>query len=320
MDKIACGFMEYPSPAELRNGYPTHMHMKDILKRDKNVFGFEFFPPRTDDGWDGLTSRLHTFEALEPSFVSVTYGAGGSTRTKTHALVCHIATKTSLDPIPHLTCVGHTHQEVDNILQSYTEAGIDNILALRGDKQQDGTPSKDFAYASDLVKSIRAFTGKTFGIGVAGFPEGHPETPNRLVQMDHLKAKVDCGIDWICSQLFFDNNAFYDWVDRCDVAGITTPTIAGIMPISSIAGMRRMAELAGGANFPAKLQRRLYRFQDDAEAVAKIGTSWASEQCADLLDANVRGIHFFTMNKSSATEDIYSSLGASSGSKLRNPH
>ncbi|MAI66680.1 MAG: methylenetetrahydrofolate reductase [NAD(P)H] [Phycisphaerae bacterium] len=296
------------------------MHMHDILNRDKTIFGFEFFPPKTDDGWDGLVSRLHTFEALEPSFVSVTYGAGGSTRTKTHDLVCHIAANTSLDPIPHLTCVGHSKQEITTILQSYQEAGIDNILALRGDKQQGGATPQDFAHASELVKEVRAFAGKSFGIGVAGFPEGHPETPNRLVQMDHLKAKVECGVDWICSQLFFNNNAFYDWVDRCDVAGIATPTLAGIMPITSIAGMRRMAELAGGANFPAKLQRRLYRFQDDADAVAKIGATWAAEQCADLLDNNVRGIHFFTMNKSTATEQIYSSLGALSGSKLRNSH
>ena len=191
---------------------------------------------------------------------------------------------------------------------------------MRGDKQQGGATPQDFAHAYELVKEVRAFAGKSFGIGVAGFPEGHPETPNQLVQMDHLKAKVECGVDWICSQLFFDNNAFYDWVDRCDVAGIATPTLAGIMPITSIAGMRRMAELAGGANFPAKLQRRLYRFQDDADAVAKIGATWAAEQCADLLDNKVRGIHFFTMNKSTATEQIYSSLGASSGSKLRNSH
>jgi methylenetetrahydrofolate reductase (NADPH) len=137
--------------------------------------------------------------------------------------------------------------------------------------------------------------------------------------MDHLKAKVECGVDWICSQLFFDNAAFFDWEERCELAGITSPIFAGIMPIQSIAGMRRMAELAGGANFPAKLQKRLYKFQDDEDAVRKIGTSWAAEQCADLLDHNVRGIHFFTMNQSSATEEIYRSLGATSGVKLRNP-
>jgi methylenetetrahydrofolate reductase (NADPH) len=296
------------------------MQMVEILKRDTTVFGFEFFPPKTDTGWDALNNRLHTFESLDPSFVSVTYGAGGSTRTKTHDLVCHLAKNTSLDPIPHLTCVGHTGSEITDILQSYADAGIDNILALRGDKQQGSSDSHEFTYAADLVKKIKSFPNKSYGVGVAGFPEGHSETPNRLVQMDHLKIKVDCGADWICSQLFFDNGAFYDWLDRCQLAGIDTPTLAGIMPITSIAGMRKMAELAGGANFPAKLQRRLYKFQNDKEAVAKIGTSWASQQCADLLDNNIRGIHFFTMNKSSVTQDIYSSLGATSGSKLRNPH
>jgi len=296
------------------------MHMRKILERDKIIFGFEFFPPSTDRGWDALTDRMKTFEALGPSIVSVTYGAGGSTRIRTHDLVCHIAENTSLDPIPHLTCVGHSKKEITTSLQSYADAGIDNILSLRGDAPKNGIENSDFEYAADLVSFIREFPGASFGIGVAGFPEGHPETPNRLLQMEHLKAKVDRGVDWICSQLFFNNASFYDWIERCELAGITTPTFAGIMPITSIAGMRRMADLAGGANFPAKLQRRLYRFQDDADAVAKIGTSWAAEQCADLLDNQVRGIHFFTMNKSTATEDIYSSLGVSSGSKLRNSH
>ena len=295
------------------------MQMREILERDQTIFSFEFFPPKTESGWEALTERLHEFEALEPSFVSVTYGAGGSTRQKTHELVCHIASKTKLDPIPHLTCVGHNEEEMSQILQSYADADIDNILALRGDKLSEGDSASDFAYAADLISYIHAFEGGSFGIGVAGFPEGHPETPNRLVQMDHLKAKVDCGIDWICSQLFFDNLAFYDWIERCELAGITTPTLAGIMPIQSISGMRRMAELAGGSNFPAKLQKRLYKFQDDDDAVRKIGTSWAAEQCADLLDHNVRGIHFYTMNKSMVTEEIYGSLGASSGKQLRNP-
>jgi len=293
------------------------MHVKDILKRDKTLFSFEFFPPKTEKGWTALTNRLSTFEALEPSFVSVTYGAGGSTRTRTHNLVCHLASKTSLDPIPHLTCVGHSRGEIDSILQEYAEVGIDNILALRGDIPEDVYGESDYKYAADLVDAIHKFDGASFGVGVAGFPEGHPETPNRLIQLEHVKAKIDCGVDWMCTQLFFDNNAFYDWCEQCELVGIDTPIIAGIMPITSLSGMRRMAELAGGANFPAPLQRRLYRFQDDPESVHKVGVSWAAEQCADLLDRGVRGIHFYTMNQSSATEEIYQSLGAPSGSKLR---
>lgn len=293
------------------------MHVQDILKRDATLFSFEFFPPKTDKGWDALVERLHSFEALEPSFVSVTYGASGSTREKTHALVTHIAKETQLDPIPHLTCVGHNRDEIEQILEKYAVAGVDNILALRGDKPVDGVEESEFAYAADLVASIRKFKGKNFGICVAGFPEGHPETPNRLVQLDHLKTKVDAGADWICSQLFFDNAAFLDWCQRCELQEINIPKVAGIMPITSISSMSRMAELAGGTNFPAKLLKRLYKFQDDPESVKQIGVQWAVEQCSDLLDHNVRGIHFYTMNQSAATEEIFRSLGASSGGRLR---
>ena len=293
------------------------MHVQEILKRDATLFSFEFFPPKTDKGWDALVERLHSFEALEPSFVSVTYGASGSTRDKTHALVTHLAEETQLDPIPHLTCVGHNRDEIEQILEKYAVAGVDNILALRGDKPKDGIEESEFAYAADLVTFIREFKGKKFGICVAGFPEGHPETPNRLVQLDHLKIKVDAGADWICSQLFFDNAAFLDWCQRCELQEINIPKVAGIMPITSISSMKRMAELAGGTNFPAKLLKRLYKFQDDPESVKQIGVQWAVEQCSDLLDHNVRGIHFYTMNQSAATEEIFRSLGAPSGSRLR---
>ena len=291
------------------------MHMHEILKRDQTVFSFEFFPPKTDKGWDSLTSRLDAFEKLDPSFVSVTYGAGGSTRERTHDLVCHLATSTSLDPIPHLTCVGHSKEDIQLILDAYSLAGIDNILALRGDQPRVDVAQGEFTYAAELVEAIKAHS--SFGVGVAGFPEGHPETPNRLKQMDYFKSKVDAGADWICSQLFFDNRAFFDWIERCELAGIHTPTLAGIMPITSINNMKRMADLAGGTNFPAALQKRLQRFQDDKDAVRQIGINWAAQQCADLLDHKVRGIHFYTMNQSLATEEIYHSLGVTEGSKLR---
>lgn len=293
------------------------MHVRDILERDTTLFSFEFFPPKTESGWASLVERLHSFEELEPSFVSVTYGASGSARDKTNELVTHLAKETTLDPIPHLTCVGHCCKEIDQILQSYALSGVDNILTIRGDKPVHDAQEGDFIHAVDLVTHIRAFEGKKFGICVAGFPEGHPETPNRLVQMDHLKAKVDAGADWICSQLFFDNRAFLDWRERCELNGIKIPQVAGIMPITSIASMKRMAELAGGANFPAKLLKRLYKFQDDRQSVKRIGIQWASEQCSDLLDHKVRGIHFYTMNQSDATEEIFRSLGALSSSRLR---
>ncbi|MGA1043710.1 MAG: methylenetetrahydrofolate reductase, partial [Phycisphaerales bacterium] len=191
-----------------------------------------------------------------------------------------------------------------------------NILALRGDPPRDGAtlPAGDFPHAIDLVREIRA-AGEAlgvpggFGIGVAGFPEGHPETPNTLRQIDHLKAKVDAGADWICSQMFFDNRAFLDWCERCRLAGISIPILAGIMPITSLSGLERMADLAAGTRFPAPLLKALDRCKDDPESVERVGTHWAAEQCRDLIDQGVRGIHFYTLNKSRATREIHRTLG-----------
>jgi methylenetetrahydrofolate reductase (NADPH) len=304
------------------------MHIRDIFARDSKTFSFEFFPPKTDAESEKLLQRISDFESLAPSFVTVTYGAGGSTRERTHDLVVRLKEQGRLDPFPHLTCVCHTGAEIDQILQRYAQAGLSNIMALRGDRplnQPDYDPESDeLRRAVDLVRRIRRFneTGahpdpRGFGIGVAGFPEGHPETPNRLTQMDHLIAKVDAGADYVCTQMFFHNPAFYDWQERCELAGIKVPLIAGIMPITSIAGMRRMAELAGGTNFPARLQRHIYRCQDDPEAVRRVGIHWATEQCRDLIDHGVAGIHFYTLNRSDATMQIYQTLGAKDSAGLR---
>jgi methylenetetrahydrofolate reductase (NADPH) len=181
--------------------------------------------------------------------------------------------------------------------------------------------SKDaFQYAAQLVQFIRARGNppdqRGFGVGVAGFPEGHPATPNRLKEMDYLKAKVDAGADYVCTQLFFDNRDFYDFRERCELAGIRVPIVAGIMPITSKAGMVRMAELAAGARIPAPLLRAVSRCQED-EAVARVGIHWATEQCRDLLDHGVRGIHFYTLNKSDATRQIYANLGVKDSAALR---
>ena len=302
------------------------MHLADVLARDSFTASFELFPPKSDDGWDALFAAIADLEPLKPSFVSVTYGAGGSTRRLTHDLVVRIRRETSLDPVPHLACIGHARAEIDSILGRYADEGVSNILALRGDRPAGSGDSSggDYRYAAELVSQIRAFnaTGRHrdrrgFGIGVAGYPEGHPETPNTLVQMDHLKAKVDAGADMIVSQLFFDNAAFMDWRERCTLAGISVPVIPGIMPITSMAGVRRMAQLAAGTRFPAPLLRALRRAQDDAEAVAKVGIHWATEQCRDLIDKGVRGIHFYTLNRSDATRRIYENLGVKSTDALR---
>jgi methylenetetrahydrofolate reductase (NADPH) len=296
------------------------MHMADVLARDGMTASFEFFPPRTASAGDEFVASLHEFEALKPSFVSVTYGAGGSTRDRTDALVTRLAAETALAPVPHLTCVGHTSAEVDSILAAYAAKGVSNILALRGDAPRGAAApaAGDFRFAVDLVRAVREFGAagrhpdpRGFGIGVAGFPEGHPETPNTLVQMDHLKAKVDAGADFVITQLFFDNDAFFDWRDRCAIAGVKVPVIAGIMPITSIGGLKRMAELAAGTRFPAPLLRALKRCEDDPAAVANVGIHWATEQARDLIDRGVAGIHFYTLNKSDATRRIYQTLGLS---------
>ncbi|HEY1050139.1 MAG TPA: methylenetetrahydrofolate reductase [NAD(P)H] [Prosthecobacter sp.] len=304
------------------------MHIADILKAQRPTLSFEFFPPKTAESSEALYQTIGELEAFKPSFVSVTYGAGGSTRELTHDLVVRIKKTTTLDPVPHLTCVCHSEADIAGILERYAEAGVSNILALGGDPPRGlvGYERKNdaFQHAADLVAFIRKFidTGahpdpRGFGIGVAGFPEGHPTTPNRVLEMDYLKAKVDAGADYICTQLFFDNHDFYDFRERCQLAGIHIPIIAGIMPITSAAGMRRMAELAAGARYPAKLQRAIQRCGGDEDAVQKVGIHYATEQCRDLLDHGVDGIHFYTLNKSQATRDIYASLGIRDSAAVR---
>lgn len=300
------------------------MHIRDIFARDRTTFSFEFFPPATPEASEELFRTIASLQELRPSFVSVTYGAGGSTRDRTHDLVVRIQRETNLTAVSHLTCVCHSLEELTAILDRYAASGIKNILALSGDPPRsmpDYDRSKDaFRYAEQLVRFIRSYPNppdpRGFGIGVAGFPEGHPGCPNRLLEMDYLKRKVDAGADYICTQLFFDNRDFYDFRERCELAGIKVPIIAGIMPISSKAGMIRMAQLALGARFPAKLLRAVNRCADD-EAVARVGISWATEQCADLLHNNVRGIHFYTLNKSDATRQIYQNLGVRDSVALR---
>ena len=283
------------------------------------MFSFEFFPPKTPEAAESLYQTIRELEAYMPSFVSVTYGAGGSTREFTHDLVERIQTTTKLDPIPHLTCVCHKEDEINAIISRYASHCIGNILALGGDPPRGCAYDKSqdaFQHAVDLVKFIRRFNEsrahpdpRGFGIGVAGFPEGHPATPNRLVEMDHLKAKVDAGANYIVTQLFFDNRDFYDFRERCELAGIHVPIIAGIMPITSMSGCKRIAELAGGARFPAKLLRALQRCEADRKMVKRVGVHFALEQCHDLLDNHVAGIHFYTLNQSDATREIFDSLG-----------
>jgi methylenetetrahydrofolate reductase (NADPH) len=295
------------------------MHISDIIAGNSPTFSFEFFPPKTPEAAETLYQTIRDLESYMPHFVSVTYGAGGSTRDLTHDLVERIQYTTKLDPIPHLTCVCHNEEEIEAILLRYANASIGNILALGGDRPAGIVYDKSrdsFQHAIDLVKFIGRFNQsgahpdrRGFGIGVAGFPEGHPATPNRLVEMDYFKAKVDAGADYIVTQLFFDNRDLVDFRERCALNGIHIPIIAGIMPITSISGCKRIAELAGGARFPAKLLRALQDCQNDPEKVRRVGIQYALEQCHDLLDKKVAGVHFYTLNRSDATRVIVDSLG-----------
>jgi methylenetetrahydrofolate reductase (NADH) len=295
------------------------MHILDIFAAAGSTCSFEFFPPKTEKAASNLFETLRSLERIRPSFVSVTYGAGGSSRQITHDLVAKIQHSTRLTAIPHLTCIAHREDEIDDILARYAASGVSNILALGGDVPTDRAGydrSQDaFHHAVDLVRFIQKFNARGahpsprgFGIGVAAYPEGHPGTPNRLDEMDYLKAKVDAGADYICTQLFFDNHDFFDFCERCELSHIKVPIIAGVMPITSLAGMRRMAQLAAGTRFPARLLRTVQLASHDPLEVERVGIEWATEQCRDLLDAHVRGIHFYTLNQSKATLAVYDNL------------
>jgi methylenetetrahydrofolate reductase (NADPH) len=294
------------------------MLVREILKEKKTSFSFEFFPPKTPGGLDKLFLTISDLIPLKPSWVSVTYGAGGSTRENTHNLVVRIKKETDLTVVTHLTCIEATRGDIMAILERYDSEGIYNILALRGDpplgqSSWEAGP-EGFCYAIDLV----AFIKKHFPhmcVGVAGFPEGHPETKNRLQEIEHLKAKVDAGADYIITQLFFDNRDYYDFCERCELAGITVPIIAGIMPVISRSGMIRMAELAARARIPAALLKSVQRAGSD-ESVERVGIHWATEQVRDLIDNHARGIHFYTLNNANATLKIYEALGVDDSSQL----
>ncbi|HDP25117.1 MAG TPA: methylenetetrahydrofolate reductase [NAD(P)H] [Deltaproteobacteria bacterium] len=285
--------------------------VKDCFETTSSTFSFEFFPPKEEKDWDKLFHTIKDLMPLKPSWVSVTYGAGGSTRENTHNLVVRIKRETELMVVSHLTCVGTDRNDIHSILERYVHHGIENILALRGDPpahQSAWVPTRDgFPHAADLVSFIKKQLPHLC-VGVAGFPEGHPETPNRLLEIDYLKAKVDAGADYIITQLFFDNRDFYDFCQRCELAGIHVPIIAGIMPIISKSGMLRMASLAAGARFPAELLRSVGAAQD-AASIEQIGIEWATSQVRDLIDNKVKGVHFYTLNHARATLKIYESLG-----------
>lgn len=290
------------------------MLVKEILGSATGpVFSFEFFPPKKTEDWAKLFHTISELIPFNPSYVSVTYGAGGSTRSRTHDLVTKIQRETGLTVVSHLTCICSDKEEIAHILDDYSKHGITNVLALRGDLPPGSTSyeeaTKDFPYAIDLVRFIVENFPET-GVGVAGFPEGHPQTPNRLQEIEHLKAKVDQGADYIVTQLFFDNRDFFDFVGRCTLAGINVPIIPGIMPVTTKKGLIRMSELALGARVPAALLKKVLEAPNDEE-VARIGIEWATEQARNLIDNHIKGIHFYTLNNAEATRKIFQNIAES---------
>lgn len=290
------------------------MLVKEILGSATGpVFSFEFFPPKKTENWAKLFHTISELIPFNPSYVSVTYGAGGSTRSRTHDLVTKIQRETGLTVVSHLTCICSDKEEIAHILDDYSKHGITNVLALRGDLPPGSTSyeeaTKDFPHAIDLVRFIVENFPET-GVGVAGFPEGHPQTPNRLQEIEHLKAKVDQGADYIVTQLFFDNRDFFDFVGRCTLAGINVPIIPGIMPVTTKKGLIRMSELALGARVPAALLKKVLEAPNDEE-VARIGIEWATEQARNLIDNHIKGIHFYTLNNAEATRNIFQNIAES---------
>ena len=298
------------------------------LFEETPTFSFEFFPPKTAEGAANLLATVERLKSFRPTFVSVTYGAGGGSRKLTRDVVQRIQAS-GMNTVPHLTCVGHSEAEIAAILESYVQSGAQAVMALRGDPPQNDPAydrSRDaFQHAAQLVAFIRKWEERRrlpfrLTIGVAGFPEGHPESRNRLQEMDHLKAKMDEGADYICTQLFFDNHAFLDFRARCRLVGINAPVIAGIMPVTSISGMHRMASLSAGTNFPARMLKAMLRAGGDKASIERIGINYASQQCSELLDDGVDGIHFYTLNRSRATLEIYRNLGINDHSDVDRIH
>ena len=285
------------------------MRIDRLFKLGLPTLSFEFFPPKTEAGFTQLYQTIDELHPLKPSYVSVTYGAGGSTRQKTVDLVERIQNELTIRSMAHLTCVGHTADEIGSILDTLWNSGIRNVLALRGDppvgQSQFTATEGGFANSSELVKYIRA--RHDFCIGVAGYPEGHPQCLNRTRDLEHLAQKVDNGGNFIITQLFFDNTDFYRFRDTARSMGIKVPIVAGLMPILNVAQTKRFVSMCG-AKIPHPLLTRLEGLEANPEAVYQAGIEYAIKQCEDLLRNGVEGIHFYTLNKSNATVEICKAL------------
>lgn len=277
------------------------------LLADGRTYSFEFFPPKNEAGWLSLGHAISDLERLDPSFVSVTYGAGGSTRTRTHDLVSWIRRQTAIAPMAHLTCQGHTRSDIRDILIDYRAENVENILALGGDPptDSDAPTGSDYRHAIELVEDVAEFGG--FSIGVAAHPELHPRSTDRMDDRRHLADKLKVA-DFAITQFFFDVDHYYRMVDELAALGCHKPIVPGIMPITNLNGINRMAQMSG-AQVPTWVIERLLKADGDADETQRIGVEIASELCAELIEHGAPGLHFYTLNRSGATRDIWTNLG-----------
>jgi methylenetetrahydrofolate reductase (NADPH) len=286
------------------------MKIRDLYGAGRRVYSFEFFPPKTEKGLTTLENTIRELRDLSPGFVSVTYGAGGSTRDRTVDLVTRIQ-KEGITAMAHLTCVGASRDELAAVLDRLCEGGIENVIALRGDppagSEKIEVRPDGFTYGSELIGFIRARYGSRLCIAGAAYPEGHVECRDLDRDLEHLAIKVRAGAEVLITQLFFDNRCYFEFVARARQAGITVPIVPGIMPITNLASIERMTALSG-ASIPPDLHAELQRRREDPAAVMQLGVAQAAAQCADLLAAGAPGIHFYTLNQSPATRMILTAL------------
>jgi methylenetetrahydrofolate reductase (NADPH) len=286
------------------------MLIRDLFGRGQPVFSFEFFPPKTEQGERALLATVARLRKLDPSFVSVTYGAGGSTREKTIEIVSQIKHEFDIEAMAHLTCVGHDRDEIARILDRIQACGIENVLPLRGDPPAGQStfvrPRNGFGYASELVRFIRD-RGYPFCLAGAAYPEGHVECRDLELDLAHLVEKVRAGVDVLITQLFFDNADYFAFVRRARNAGIELPIVPGIMPITNVAQIERITRMCG-SRIPDELRQDMRAVADDEDAVNRIGIEHSTRQCRELLAQGAPGIHFYTLNKSPATAAILAEL------------
>ena len=285
------------------------MLIPELFTKGRPLFSFEFFLPKAPEDMEKFKATVRELKSLDPDFVTITYGAGGSGRAQTVETAGMIKAELGIETASHLTCVAHTKAEVSAVLARLRALRIENVVALRGDAPKDGSAlpveRRELPYAADLVRFIKAEGG--FAMAVAGYPEKHPEAATPEADLARLKEKADAGGDWVITQLFFDNKDYFDFVRRARAAGVTRPIVPGIMPVTGFAQTKRFTEMCG-AKLPQALLEGLAPIAEDKEAVVRYGVEWATRQCRELLAGGAPGVHFYTLNRSHSTAQVLENL------------